>query len=118
MDKLVPTIEPIKVKQYEVKQSKYNQVARLPTSKILLGPSHSGKGVLLSNMILDIYRGCFECVYIFSPSINVDHTWIPVKEYLDKTIKLSENEPPLYYDHYDPESLEQIIDTQKKLLNI
>ncbi len=73
------------------------------------------KGVLLSNMILDIYRGCFERVYIASPSINVDHTWIPVKEYLDKTINLSENEPPLYYDHYDPESLEQIIDTQKKV---
>ena len=115
MDKLVPTIEPIKVKQYEVKQSKYNQVARLPTSKILLGPTHSGKGVLLSNMILDIYRNCFERVYIFSPSINVDHTWIPVKEYLDKTINLKDNEPPLYYDHYDPESLEQIIDTQKKV---
>ena len=66
-------------------------------------------------MILDIYRDCFERVYIFSPSINVDHTWIPVKEYLDKTINLSESEPPLYYDHYDPESLEKIIDTQKKV---
>ena len=114
-DKLVPTIAPIKVKEYEVKQSKYNQVARLPTSKILLGPSHSGKGVLIANMILDIYRNCFERVYIFSPSINVDHTWIPVKEYLDKTIKLKDDEPPLYYDHYDPESLEKIIDTQKKV---
>ena len=65
MTDLVPKIEPIKVKQYETKQSKYPQVARIPTSKILLGPSHSGKGVLLSNMILDIYRGCFERVYIF-----------------------------------------------------
>ena len=64
-DKLVPTIAPIKVKEYEVKQSKYNQVARLPTSKILLGPSHSGKGVLIANMILDNYKGCFERVYIF-----------------------------------------------------
>ena len=54
MSNQVPNIQPIKVKQYEVKQSKYNQVSRIPTSKILLGPSHSGKGVLLSNMILDI----------------------------------------------------------------
>ena len=118
MTDLVPTIEPIKVKHYEVKQSKYPQCGKLPTSKILLGPSHSGKGVLLSNMIMDIYRGCFERVYIFSPSINVDHTWLPVKEYLDKSINLKDDEPPLYYDHYDPESLETIIDTQKKLLNI
>ena len=115
MSNQVPKIEPIKVKQYEVRQSKYNQVARIPTSKILCGPSHSGKGVLLSNFILDIYKDCFERVYIFSPSINVDHTWNVVKEYLDKKINLSENEPPLYYDHYDPENLEKIIDTQKKV---
>ena len=115
MNDSVPKIEPIKVKQYEVKQSKYPQCGKLPTSKILLGPSHSGKGVLLSNMIMDIYRGCFERVYIFSPSINVDHTWRPVKEFLDKSINLKDDEPPLYYDHYDSESLERIIDTQKKI---
>ena len=66
-------------------------------------------------MILDIYRGCFERVYIFSPSINVDVTWLPVKEYLNKTINLSENEPPLFYDTNDQENLERIIDTQRKV---
>ena len=40
---------------------------------------------------------------------------MPVREYLDKTIKLKDDEPPLYYDHYDPESLEKVIDTQKKV---
>ena len=115
MDKLVPTIEPIKVKEYEVKQSKYHQCGKLPIRSILLGPSGSGKGILLQNMILDIYRGCFERVYIFSPSINVDVTWLPVKEYLNKTINLSENEPPLFYDTNDQENLERIIDTQRKV---
>ena len=115
MDKLVPTIEPIKVKEYEVKQSKYHQCGKLPVRSILLGPSGSGKGILLQNMILDIYRGCFERVYIFSPSINVDVTWLPVKEYLNKTINLSENEPPLFYDTNDQENLERIIDTQRKV---
>ena len=56
----------------------------------------------------------FERVYIFSPSIHVDQTWEPVKEYLRKTINLKEDEPGLYYDNYDPESLEKIIETQKK----
>ena len=115
MDKLVPTIEPIKVKEYEVKQSKYHQCGKLPIRSILLGPSGAGKGILLQNMILDIYRGCFERVYIFSPSINVDVTWLPVKEYLNKTINLSENEPPLFYDTNDQENLERIIDTQRKV---
>ena len=115
MNDTVPKIEPIKVKQYEVKQSKYAQCGRLPVRSILLGPSGSGKGVLLENMILDIYKGCFERIYIFSPSINVDVTWTPVKEYLAKTINLRDNEPELYYDFYDAESLERIIETQKKI---
>ena len=67
-------------------------------------------------MILDIYRDCFERVYIFSPSINVDHTWLPVKTYLDNKINLSEDEPSLYYDTYDPESLQAIINTQRKIV--
>ena len=115
MDKLVPKIEPIKVKEFEVKQSKYHQCGKLPIRSILLGPSGAGKGILLQNMILDIYRGCFERVYVFSPSSFVDKTWEPVKEYLNKTINLSENEPPLFYDTNDQESLEKIIDTQRKV---
>ena len=69
-------------------------------------------------MILDIYiyRDWFERVYIFSPSINVDHTWLPIKEYLDSKIQLSEEEPELYYDTYDPESLLSIIDAQRKIV--
>jgi len=115
MDKLVPTIEPIKTRQYEVKQSKYPQVGRLPIRSILLAPSGSGKTVLLQNMILDIYKGCFERIYIFSPSVKIDSTWEPVRKYLNETINLTEDEPPLFYDTNDQESLEQIINTQKKI---
>ena len=111
-----PDIKPISIKQFETKQSKYDQVQKLPVRGVLLGPSGAGKGVLLQNMILDIYRDCFERVYIFSPSINVDHTWLPVKSYLDNKISLSEDEPSLYYDTYDPESLQAIIDTQRKIV--
>ena len=111
-----PNIVPIAVRQYEVKQSKFEQVPKLPCRSILLGASNSGKGILLQNLILDIYRDCFERVYICSQSINVDHTWLPVKSYLDIKINLSEDEPELYYDHYDPESLQSIIDTQRKII--
>ena len=79
MSNNVPDIKPIKVKQFESKQSKYDVVGQLPIRSIILGPSGSGKGILLQNMILDIYRGCFERVYIFSPSVDIDQTWKPVK---------------------------------------
>ena len=111
-----PVIKPIKVKEFEFKQSKYKQCGTLPVRSIILGPSSAGKGVLLQNMILDIYRGCFERIYIFSPSINVDHTWQPVKKYISETIHKTDEEPNFYYDTYDPENLEAIIDSQTKIV--
>lgn len=113
---ITPSISPIALKEYEVKQSKYNIVGKLPIRSILLAPSSSGKTVLIQNMILDIYKDLFERVYIFSPSVHIDHTWYPVKTYLDKKMKLNDEEPKLYYDEYDPLALEKIISTHKKVI--
>ena len=113
----IPVIQPIKLKEYETKQSKYKVAAKLPMRSIILGPSGSGKSILLQNMILDIYKGCFSRVYIFSPSINVDYqTWEPVKKYLDKEINNGDKDEEYYFDHYDEEGLFNIIDTQKKII--
>jgi hypothetical protein len=79
----VPPVKPIALKEFEVKQSKSNIVGKLPIRSILLAPSSSGKTVLIHNMIFDIYKNLFERVYIFSPSVNIDHTWYPVNAYLD-----------------------------------
>jgi DNA replication protein DnaC len=73
MKDTIPVIEPIKLKSYESKQSKYSMVASLPMRSVLLGPSGSGKTVLLVSMILDLYRDCFARIYIWSPSVFVDH---------------------------------------------
>ena len=113
----IPNIKPIKLKEYEVKQSKYKVASKLPMRSIILGPSGSGKSILLQNFILDIYSGCFSRVYIFSPSINVDYqTWEPVKKYLDKEINNGDKDEEYYFDHYDEEGLSNIIDTQKKII--
>ena len=67
-------------------------------------------------MVLDIYRDCFSRIYIASPSINVDSTWIPVKEYIEKQMKVkSDQEDPTYFDHYDPADLIKIIATPHKV---
>ena len=46
----------------------------------------SGKTVALISLILEQYRGVFERIYIFSPSINVDDGWIPVKKYIEEDL--------------------------------
>ena len=116
MEKLnVPKTEPIKVKEFTSKQSKYDVVGKLPLRDIILGPSGAGKGILISSMILKIYKGCFDRIYLFSPSIDVDKTWLPVKEYIEKSMKLDPKKEAIYFDHYDPEALEHIISTQHKV---
>ena len=112
----IPTIKPIKLKEYEVKQSKYNVVSKLHMRAVILGPSGSGKSILLQKFILDIYHKCFSRIYIFSPSINVDYqTWQPVKDMITKEITNNDDEQ-FYFDHYDEEALLNIINTQRKII--
>ena len=67
-------------------------------------------------MILDIYRGCFDRIYIFSPSVHSVHTWYPVKEYIKTHMKVEHSkEDPVYFDDYDPEALTKIIETQTQI---
>ncbi len=85
-------IKPICLKDYNCKQSCHNHVPKVPIRMVLLAPSGSGKTVLLSNLILNIYRDCFERIYVFSPSIDIDATWEPVKKYQMEKMKVIEKE--------------------------
>jgi hypothetical protein len=117
-NKKAPQVQPIKVQEYTLKQSPYEMCRKLRIRSVILGPSRSGKTVLLQNMILDIYRDCFSRIYIFSPSIEVDQTWGPVKEYIEKGMKVRHTiEEPIYFDHDDPDSLSNILETQHKITN-
>ena len=117
-NKKAPQVQPIKVQEYTLKQSHYEVCGKLPIRSVILGPSGSGKTVLLQSMILDIYRDCFSRIYIFSPSIEVDQTWRPVKDYIEKGMKVRNTiEEPIYFDHYDPEALANILETQHKITN-
>ena len=111
--------KPIDLKEHSCKQSKHSHVPKVPLRMILLAPSGSGKTVLLSNLILNIYRGCFERIFVFSPSIDIDKTWEPVKKHQEDDMKAVEKgKDKLYFNHYDPADLEHIIDTQHKVIKL
>ena len=111
-----PSLKQIQLKKHTCTQGHYGDIVpKLPMRSILVGPSGSGKTVLLTNMVLDIYKRCFSRIYIWSPSVEVDNTWKPVKDYIRDRIKPSDREK-CDFDSYDPAELEQVINTQKKVI--
>ena len=90
---------------------------KLPARMLCVASSTGGKTVLIQNLILKIYRGSFERIYIFSPSVHVDDTWSAVKKYIKDVMKVDAEKEQLYYEEYDPVALKQIIDTQHKVID-
>ena len=87
----------------------------VPCTGIFLGPSKSGKTVALISMILEQYRGVFEKIYIFSPSINIDDSWVPVKKYIEEDLGVNTEREQAYYDEWDEAALRGIIQRQRKI---
>ena len=88
----------------------------VPCTGIFLGPSKSGKTVALISLILEQYRGVFERIYIFSPSINVDDGWIPVKKYIEEDLGVNVEKDQAYWEDWDEAALRRkITETSKKL---
>ena len=114
MSSATPSLKPIELNEHTCKQGHYGDIVpKLPMRSMLVGPSGSGKTVLLSNMIRDVYKGCFSRIYIWSPSIEVDSTWKPVKDYIRDHIKPNDRDK-CYADRYDPNALEAVI---QKVIN-
>jgi hypothetical protein len=82
---------------------------------MICAASFSGKSILIQNLILDVYRGCFSRIYIFSPTVHLDTVWRPVKDYITKELRPKDDEN-MYFDDCDPEDLEKIIERQKKVI--
>ena len=114
----ITTVEPIDIPQYKYKNSKFEILPKLlPARMIAVASSTGGKSVLIQNLILKIYCGSFERIYIFSPSIHVDDTWTAVKKYLSDVMKVDAEKEQIYYEEYDPVALKKIIETQHKVID-
>lgn len=66
-------------------------------------------------MMLDIYRVCFERIFIWSSSIHIDSVWHPVKHYIEKTLKIDPKKEKMYFDDFNQHDTEEVIDLQYKI---
>jgi hypothetical protein len=104
-------IDPGKSIAYSHKQSKMPQLdGTLPLRWVLAGPSGSGKGVAMQNLILKHFRGCWERIYVFSPTAVLDKsTWDPVRKHIQEDMGVNLKKEPAFFTTFDTAVLEGIV---------
>ena len=110
-----PIVKPYKTKEYTFTQSNYEVAPRIPFSMVITGQSGSGKTVLLSNLILGIYKGCFSRIFIWSSSIDLDPVWTPVKKYIEKDLNVNPEKEKVYFDTFNIDEMQKVLDLQHKI---
>ena len=85
---------------------------------IAVGPSGSWKTVFIASLIVDLMRtrrggSCFLHIYVWSPSINIDPVWQPVKDFAKKVLKQDDD---CFYEEFNPADLQAVIEKQQTLI--
>jgi hypothetical protein len=101
--------------EYLTENSKFEHLPPTLFRGIALSPSGGGKTTVLVDMLLRIYRGCFARVYVFSPSVNIDMAWKPVKDYVEHTLGVDPQKETCFFNTWDTKAIQDIVDTQKKI---
>ena len=97
---------------FNSKQPRSDVLPPTPLRGIVLGPSGSGKTNLLVDLVLRLYRTVFERVYVFSPSVHLDSSWAPVKEYVERVLGVDQQQEPCFFDSWDTGALMESYETQ------
>ena len=113
--RLDPRVVVHPTQQWETAGSALEHLPDTPIRGLLVGPSGCGKSTVLLDIILRLYRGAFERIYVFSPSVNIDSAWTPVKEYVEKEMRVDQQREKCFFDTFDHAALARIVETQKRV---
>ena len=113
--RLDPRVVVHPTQQWETAGSALEHLPDTPIRGLLVGPSGSGKTVVLVDLLLRFFKGAFERIYVFSPSVNIDSAWTPVKEYVEKEMRVDQQREKCFFDTFDHAALARIVETQKRV---
>ncbi len=103
--------------QWTTRGSPYGEdvLAPTPCRYLIVGPSNSGKSVWLCDALVRLYRGAFQRIYVFSPSVHIDSVWKPVAKYVEKHLGVDSEREPWAFE-WDDEKLKEIVSTQAEVI--
>ena len=86
--KEVAVVRPHPETAIQYKQSRlYRNLPKLPMRIMICGRSAAGKGTLISSLVTDQFADTFECVYIFSTTVEMDPLWKRVVKYIREELQ-------------------------------
>ena len=103
--------------RWETAQSKYASgvLSPNPLRLLITGPSGSGKTQLVVDLLTRIQAGCYQRIFVFSPSVHLDSVWQVVKDYVYKSMGVDEIEK-CFFATWDVDALREILQTQKSVV--
>ena len=104
--------------EYFFKDVPYSHLPRVPLRGLILGKSSAGKGVWLCDVIVRLYAGCFERVYVWSPSVDLDHQWDPVKRYSERVLKVDPSKEKCFFSTWNEAEVRRVIDSHTKVTSL
>lgn len=112
-------MQPIGKHDYNSQQSRFEHAPSLPTRMSLAGPYGAGKGVVMHNWCLNLYKHCVASFYVFSPSVHLDRgTWDPVKEYVATELKQDADKEPCCCEDWAEGKLRNILAEHTKIIEL
>ena len=104
------------MKQFKAQEWHYSQpdepFPRVPGSGLILGPTGSGKSSLCVSMLLGPYKPVFSRIYVFSPSVDIDDLWEPVKKHNQTVLNVDESKEQVMFNRWDENTLNDIMARQ------
>jgi hypothetical protein len=83
-----------------------------------IGVSGSGKGVAMLDLLLRHYRGCFERIYLYSPSASIDKGWDALRNYVEQEHGVDQSKEKTFFDEFDAKALQEQVNTQMKVAEL
>ncbi len=50
---------------------------------------------------MNMYKDCFEKMFIISPRIHIDKSWEPINKRMTEKLKMNPEKEPCFMDQYD-----------------
>ena len=104
------------MKTYKTKQPPYPHMEGWLASRAILSiPSGGGKQIIMLNLALKFWRGCFSRIILVSPTCGVDSGWKVLEDYVRNDLQVPENEK-WCYEQFDGQILGEILANHEKVI--